>query len=107
MRAVGRLIHHCGHRAGWERGGGEERCRDCGARRFTDYAALLMPERPVAVVAEPRRDPRPRGPLGRRRDRVGAAPSQPQARQGRGLAAGGLTGAAVGGYGVGDLGHSG
>ncbi|MBC2874935.1 MULTISPECIES: DUF6255 family natural product biosynthesis protein [Streptomyces] len=57
MRAVGRLIHHCGHRAGWERGGGEERCRDCGARRFTDYAALLMPERPVAVVAEPRRDP--------------------------------------------------
>ncbi|MGK5642941.1 DUF6255 family natural product biosynthesis protein [Streptomyces sp. URMC 126] len=58
MRAtVGRLIHHCGHRAGWERGGGEERCRDCGARRFTDYAALLMPERPVAAVAEPRRDP--------------------------------------------------
>ncbi|MFI0739458.1 DUF6255 family natural product biosynthesis protein [Streptomyces sp. NPDC021100] len=51
------MIHHCGHRSGWERAVGEERCRDCGARRFTDYAALLMPERPVAAAAPPPRDP--------------------------------------------------
>ncbi|EME96758.1 hypothetical protein J7W19_18900 [Streptomyces mobaraensis NBRC 13819 = DSM 40847] len=57
MRAVGRLIRHCGHRSGWERAAGEERCRDCGARRFTDYAALLMPERPVAAATPPPRDP--------------------------------------------------
>ncbi|WP_171165107.1 DUF6255 family natural product biosynthesis protein [Streptomyces sp. I05A-00742] len=49
------MIQHCGHRSGWEQGGGERRCRDCGARRFTDYAALLTPERPVEV-APPTRD---------------------------------------------------
>ncbi|MBH1936096.1 hypothetical protein I5Q34_17775 [Streptomyces sp. AV19] len=54
MRAVGRLVRHCEHRSGWEPGDGEARCRDCGARRFTDYAALRMPEPPVAVTAPPR-----------------------------------------------------
>ncbi|WP_425543479.1 DUF6255 family natural product biosynthesis protein [Streptomyces luteireticuli] len=54
MRTVGRLVRHCRHGSGWESGGGEERCRDCGTRRFTDYGALRPPELPTVVTVPPR-----------------------------------------------------
>ncbi|KNB51472.1 DUF6255 family natural product biosynthesis protein [Streptomyces caatingaensis] len=47
-------MQHCTHRSGWEQGDGEIRCRDCGARRFTGYAALRTPELPVAAGPPPR-----------------------------------------------------
>ncbi|GAA2921489.1 hypothetical protein GCM10020221_17140 [Streptomyces thioluteus] len=54
MRAVGRLVRHCRHGSGWESGGGEERCRDCGTRRFTEYGALRPPELPSVMTPSPR-----------------------------------------------------
>ncbi|MFE0047513.1 DUF6255 family natural product biosynthesis protein [Streptomyces albireticuli] len=41
----------CTHRAGWAPiAAGASRCAHCGTRRFTDYAALLLPEAPQAVT---------------------------------------------------------
>ncbi|UBI40954.1 MULTISPECIES: DUF6255 family natural product biosynthesis protein [Streptomyces] len=51
--AVGRLVGHCRHLGGWEAAGGEERCRTCGTRRFTDYGALRPRELPPVVAPSP------------------------------------------------------
>ncbi|MBH1933752.1 hypothetical protein I5Q34_05485 [Streptomyces sp. AV19] len=50
---VGRLMPHCRHLSGWDEIGGEQRCRTCGTRRFTDYGALRPRELPSAVTPSP------------------------------------------------------
>ncbi|GHG56819.1 DUF6255 family natural product biosynthesis protein [Streptomyces griseocarneus] len=55
MRAVGRLVNHCAHRRGWVvTAEGEQRCDDCGTRRFTGYGALRPPGLPERTVPSPR-----------------------------------------------------
>ncbi len=54
MRTVGRLIDNCPHTSGWDSADGEDRCRACGTRRFTDYGALRPPGLPVALTPKPR-----------------------------------------------------
>ncbi|MGK5546977.1 DUF6255 family natural product biosynthesis protein [Streptomyces sp. URMC 127] len=44
--AVGRLVTRCAHTGGWTQEGDASRCDHCGTRRFTGYAALLLPELP-------------------------------------------------------------
>ncbi|WP_374193081.1 DUF6255 family natural product biosynthesis protein [Streptomyces sp. AV19] len=46
-------MNHCQHLAGWEAGDGEERCPDCGTRRFTEYGALRPKELPSPVTPSP------------------------------------------------------
>ncbi|CAM5549864.1 DUF6255 family natural product biosynthesis protein [Streptomyces abikoensis] len=43
---VGRLVTRCAHAGGWTQEGDAARCDHCGTRRFTGYAALLLPELP-------------------------------------------------------------
>ncbi|MGK5732689.1 DUF6255 family natural product biosynthesis protein [Streptomyces sp. URMC 124] len=43
---VGRLVAWCAHATGWTQEGDAARCDRCGTRRFTSYAALLIPELP-------------------------------------------------------------
>ncbi|MFI9205633.1 DUF6255 family natural product biosynthesis protein [Streptomyces sp. NPDC053048] len=56
MRSViGRLVNHCAHRRGWTVAAeGEQRCDDCGTRRFTAYGALRPPGLPETVTPSPR-----------------------------------------------------
>ncbi|MBB5117427.1 hypothetical protein AF335_02660 [Streptomyces eurocidicus] len=47
---IARVLRSCAHRFGRSSARGESRCGDCGTRRFTGYAALLLPEAPWAVT---------------------------------------------------------
>ncbi|MEV4439963.1 DUF6255 family natural product biosynthesis protein [Streptomyces sp. NPDC049577] len=47
--AMNRRADTCRHSAGWAHGNGESRCNDCGTRRFTDYGAVRLRERPEPV----------------------------------------------------------
>ncbi|MEU1372419.1 DUF6255 family natural product biosynthesis protein [Streptomyces triculaminicus] len=54
MRSMGRLVDNCPHTSGWDATHGEERCRSCGTRRFTQYGALRPPGLPVTLAPSPR-----------------------------------------------------
>ncbi|MFF7729878.1 DUF6255 family natural product biosynthesis protein [Streptomyces sp. NPDC008001] len=58
---VGRLVARCAHGEGWTQEGDTASCDRCGTRRFTGYAALLLPELPQRAA-------RARASRGLRRD---------------------------------------